>query len=370
MAPVTPRRSPRGHVATDVERKHQVAKSKTDDASENGKKAMIYCILLALQFGLQPMLFKKFSDPLASKNSLIIGTEMTKIIITAFTLAKEGPEARQKIASTWTFLNYLQVAALPAALYAMQNLLMLFGCDWLDAMTVNLLNQTKTLSAALFLYLIMGQRQSPMQLFALFLMLLSAVILTSRSDGMNPFSAFNLSSVGSFSIWSLLANPTENTAVLGMLAIGAASMISGLSTALTQNALSKGRHPIFLSAELASFGIFSLIVTDMFQHNGQSTLLTLQGGGPFKHWTWWTLIPVLSSAVGGIIVGLVTKYAGGVTKGFALIAGIIVTGVVEFVVDGTPLGPKHVFAAGLVSISIWIHSSFKYVAPSIKEKKN
>jgi len=332
-------------------------------------KAVLYCTLLALQFGLQPMLFKKFSAPLASKNSLIVGTEFAKIIITAITLAKEGPEARQKIASTWSCTNYLQVAALPAALYALQNLLMLFGCDWLDAMTVNLLNQTKTLSAALFLYLITGQRQSPIQLFALFLMLMSAVILTSSSDSINPFGSFNLSAVGSFSIRTLLANPSENSAVLGMLAIGAASMISGLSTALTQDALSKGRHALFLSAELASFGIFSVIATDMVQHNGHSTLLTLEDGGPFKHWTWWTLIPVLSSAVGGIIVGLVTKYAGGVTKGFALIAGIIVTGVVEFIVDGTPLGEKHFFAAGLVSISIWIHSSFKYVAPSIKEKE-
>jgi len=360
------RRSPRGH---DAETKADVSAKKEEvKDSSNAMKAMLYCSLLALQFGLQPMLFKKFSAPLASKNSLIIGTELTKIVITAFSLAKEGPEARQKIASTWSVMNYLQVAALPAALYALQNLLMLIGCDCLDAMTVNLLNQTKTLSAALFLYLIMGQRQSLMQLLALFFMLLSAVILTSSSDSLNPFGSFSFSPMGSFS--NLLANPTENTVVLGMLAIAAASMISGLSTALTQNALSKGRHAIFLSAELASFGIISVLVTDVVQHNGHNTLLTLEGGGPFRHWTWWTLIPVLSSAVGGIIVGLVTKYAGGVTKGFALIAGIIVTGVVEFIVDGTPLGGKHVFAAGLVSISIWIHSSFKYVAPHTKEKSN
>ena len=55
----------------------------------------------------------------------------------------------------------------------------------------------------------------------------------------------------------------------------------------------------------------------------------------FDGWTPETLIPVLSNACGGIIVGFVTKYAGGVTKGFALIAGIIVTGMVEFLVDGT-----------------------------------
>jgi hypothetical protein len=66
------------------------------------------------------------------------------------------------------------------------------------------------------------------------------------------------------------------------------------------------------------------------------------------------------------VVGLVTKYAGGVVKGFALIAGtctsaiarfpsvrvpdcsyclqclagILVTGLAQFLVDGKPLGPK------------------------------
>ena len=45
-------------------------------------------------------------------------------------------------------------------------------------------------------------------------------------------------------------------------------------------------------------------------------------------------------AMGGLVVGLVTKYAGGVVKGFALIAGIIITGVAQWLVDGKPLGGK------------------------------
>ena len=46
-------------------------------------------------------------------------------------------------------------------------------------------------------------------------------------------------------------------------------------------------------------------------------------------------------AFGGLVVGLVTKYAGGVVKGFALIAGIIITGIAQFVLENKPLGSKH-----------------------------
>jgi solute carrier family 35 (UDP-sugar transporter), member A1/2/3 len=42
---------------------------------------------------------------------------------------------------------------------------------------------------------------------------------------------------------------------------------------------------------------------------------------------------VLSSAVGGVIVGQVTKHAGSVKKGFALIGGILVTALAQYVAE-------------------------------------
>ena len=52
-----------------------------------------------------------------------------------------------------------------------------------------------------------------------------------------------------------------------------------------------------------------------------------------------------------------TKHAGGVVKGFAMIAGIIVTGLVQWVVYNKPLSFKDFFAILLVSFSIYLHSS-------------
>jgi solute carrier family 35 (UDP-sugar transporter), member A1/2/3 len=123
-----------------------------------------------------------------------------------------------------------------------------------------------------------------------------------------------------------------------MMVFGA-SMLSGLSAALTQRALvgSKPRHPLFFSAELAVYGIIFLLLNAIFNSKESATILA---GGLFNHWTLMTLIPVTTNAFGGLVVGLVTKYAGGVVKGFALIAGLIVTGIAQWIVENKPLQNK------------------------------
>jgi UDP-sugar transporter A1/2/3 len=104
---------------------------------------------------------------------------------------------------------------------------------------------------------------------------------------------------------------------VGVAAIMFASMLSGLSTALTQHALQgQDRNSFLFSAELAVFGIIFLLLK--MAVSGSFSALTL---ADFAGWTWLSCVPVVSQALGGLIVGLVTKHAGGVLKGFALIAG-------------------------------------------------
>ena len=93
------------------------------------------------------------------------------------------------------------------------------------------------------------------------------------------------------------------------------------------------------------------------------------GGSLFSNWTPYTLIPVVTNACGGLVVGLVTKYAGGVRKGFALIAGIVITGLAQYLVDGKELGTKTLYGVLLVSAAIYLHASFP-PRPVAAEKKD
>eukprot|EP01036_Dinobryon_divergens_P032545 gene32545-42158_t len=298
--------------------------------------AVLYCSLLALQFGLQPLIASRLTPPGVSKSSVVIVTEVTKIFIAAVTLMGESSEERQQLFRSWNFIDSLKAAAIPATLYAIQNLAVQYGYVLLDSMTFNLLNQTKTLSAAFWLWIILNQPQSPPQLFALFLLLGAALVLTS---GGSSTSSLSLSG---------------NDYQLGLLVVAAASLLSGISAALTQKNLVgfRKRHPFFFSAELAIYGIVFLLANLLVRSD------VAPGGNLFSNWNLLTLIPVITNAFGGLVVGLVTKYAGSVVKGFSLIAGILITGLAQYLIDGKPLGIKDGVGVMLVSVSIYLHSSF------------
>eukprot|EP01038_Epipyxis_sp_PR26KG_P015373 gene15373-20724_t len=323
--------------------------------NENNKKSVLYCTLLAFQFGLQPMISNRFIARGVSKSSVVIATELGKIIIAIVTIFIENQTSKTKtdVFKHWSISDSLKVAALPATLYAIQNLCVQYGYVLLDSMTFNLLNQTKTLSAAFWLWILMNKKQSFVQMIALFLLLAAAVVLN-----LGPSSSTSVKTMTN--VISGISNYH-----LGLIMVAIASMISGFAAALTQRALvdnSKKRHPYFFSAELAVYGIIFLLINNHFNSD------IAEGGNILSNWNLLTFIPVITNAWGGLIVGLVTKYAGGVVKGFALIAGIIITGLAQYIVEGKPLGMKDLVGIILVSLAIYLHSSYPYYVE--KERKN
>ena len=84
---------------------------------------------------------------------------------------------------------------------------------------------------------------------------------------------------------------------MGLIMVLSASLLSGLSAALTQKALvgSKPRHPLFFSAELAVYGIIFLIVRSLFSSESKLIL----SGDLFAGWTPYTLIPVTLNVSSG-----------------------------------------------------------------------
>ena len=67
----------------------------------------------------------------------------------------------------------------------------------------------------------------------------------------------------------------------------------------------------------------------------------------FDHFTLLTFVPIFTSAVGGICVGLVTKNLGSVAKGFAITIGLILTGVIESVAKGEMLQAEQIVVSSL-----------------------
>ena len=254
----------------------------------------------------------------------------------------------------------MSVALIPAGLYAVQNLAALTAYQNLDALTFNVLNQTKTLSAALCCYLVMGRKQSTLQVLSLLLLLLSALVMEGvvKVDGILPFGANSDDTTIRNSSDGFTEKQWDSRHFThGVAPILIASFISGLAGALSQKNLQGaggGRNPYLFSMELCAASVCILGVSLMFSPDGQE----IAAHGFWKGWTLGTLIPILTNSAGGIVVGLVTKHAGSVRKGFALILGIFLSGVIQAALQTDRKITKGQLLGGiLAAISLYLHSA-------------
>lgn len=254
----------------------------------------------------------------------------------------------------WSISTWISVAGIPAALYAIQNIAALLAYQNLNALTFNVLNQTKTLSAALCCYLVMGRTQSKRQIVALFLLLLSALVmeriltldwLLVGDDGVT---------INDDTLTFLSARHFSH----GVAPVLLASFLSGLAGALSQkNLQNKGRNPYLFSMELCAASSLILLLSLIISPDGK---MIAEEGFFGKDWNYQVFIPIITNAIGGILVGLVTKHAGSVRKGFALIFGILLSGLLQ----NESVSNEQILGGVLAAVSLWLHSSVGKVTAS------
>lgn len=142
--------------------------------------------------------------------------------------------------------------------------------------------------------------------------------------------------------------------VTGVIPVLTASFLSGLAGALSQKSLqTMGRNSYLFTMELCAASIVVLLSSLLLN---SSDAKVIREKGFFHNWTSLTWIPVVTNALGGIIVGLVTKYAGSVRKGFALIFGLLISGILQS--KGEGITSEQVVGGIFAATSLWMHCSF------------
>nr|GEV33257.1 CMP-sialic acid transporter 5 [Tanacetum cinerariifolium] len=249
-------------------------------------------------------------------------------------MAKEG--SLNKALKEWTLIGSLSASGLPAAIYALQNSLLQISYRNLDSLTFSMLNQTKLIFTALFTYMILRQKQSIQQIGALFILILAAVLLSIGEGSRKDYGSGN----------------ADEVVLYGIVPVLIASVLSGLASALCQWASQVKKHSSYLmTVEMSMVGSLCLLASTYKSPDGEA----MRQHGFFYGWTPFTMIPVFINAVGGILVGLVTSYAGGVRKGFVIVSALLVTALLQFVFDGEPPSLFCLFALPLVTMSISIY---------------
>ncbi|XP_031492054.1 UDP-N-acetylglucosamine transporter ROCK1 [Nymphaea colorata] len=311
-----------------------------------GGKVWLYLVLLTLQYGAQPLITKRFTGREVIVTSSVLACEAAKVVCALLFLTTEG--SLRRIFKEWTLIGSLTSSALPAAIYALQNSLLQISYKNLDSLTFSMLNQTKLFFTALFTYLILGQKQSVQQIGALILLIFAAVLL-SIGEGSGKYS----DGYNSDHVW-----------FTGIIPVLVASVLSGLASSLCQWASQVKKHSSYLmTIEMSLIGGFCLLASTYSSPDGEA----IRQYGFFHGWTASTLIPVVFNALGGILVGLVTTYAGGVRKGFVIVLALIVTALLQFIFDGKPPTLYCLMAFPLVVMSVSIYQKYPY---RIKRKES
>lgn len=157
---------------------------------------------------------------------------------------------------------------------------------------------------------------------------------------------------------------SDQVLVYGIIPLMVASVLSGLASALCQWASQVKKHASYLmTVEMSIVGSLCLLASTYKSPDGEA----IRKYGFFHAWTAGTLVPVISNALGGILVGLVTAHAGGVRKGFVIVSALIVTALLQLVFDGKPPSLYCLAALPLVIISISIYQKYPYISRKKEE---
>jgi len=278
----------------------------------------IFCGLLALQFAVQPYLTKTFTEGLDA-GACVAAVEFLKFALCCLCL-----HLRTNSFTTfesWNWRSSLKQAAGPAILYVVSSTAMTFANKSLDAVTCNVIGQTKLLFTALCA--VTTKPLSARKWAGIVVILLAAVVTASDSDGHADAEAY----------W------------WGTAAAFLAALTSAIAAVLAERALvsGRGRDPLVYTAELSLVGIVALLVVHP------------QSFAELGHATPSSAVPITTQALGGIFVAVVTKRIGTLNKSILLVVSLLMTGLLHVFLEGHPPSGRAVFSIFLVIAGLWMY---------------
>eukprot|EP00534_Pseudo-nitzschia_fraudulenta_P015232 CAMPEP_0201246270 /NCGR_PEP_ID=MMETSP0852-20130820/50678_1 /ASSEMBLY_ACC=CAM_ASM_000632 /TAXON_ID=183588 /ORGANISM="Pseudo-nitzschia fraudulenta, Strain WWA7" /LENGTH=436 /DNA_ID=CAMNT_0047544383 /DNA_START=106 /DNA_END=1416 /DNA_ORIENTATION=+ len=341
--------------------------------------SFVLMMLLAVQYAIQPRLSRKYISPKIKKQSVALVEEVAKTSFAAAIFFSKPTAEVQNSLKDWSLSSSLACAGLPAMLYALQGVLQYVSYQHLDSVTFNGLTQTKTLSAALCCWLIMKKAQSPLQMVALSILFGSALVfqgyirvetLWKKNNGKNVSSTDTDSSTtrsGSSKspATTTTSHPTKTKSGsvkynddwwwCGVIPCLGAAFLSGLAGALSQKGLQltgiRGRDPFLYTIEISLFSAITLLI-NMVRLNVFSEM---EWQKQKAYWNWKTLIPIFMKASSGVITALVHKYAGSVSKGFALMFGLVLSNMIQLTMKQESLQSYQILGTFMIMLSTWLH---------------
>lgn len=291
-------------------------------------------VLLAVQNSSKNLLMRYVmkEKPQFLTSAAVIGSECTKLTLSTLYILlverKSFASIVQYFKDDWR--NTLLVSV-PASAYNLQMTLEYIALANLDAAMFSVLVQTKLLFTATFAALVLGKKLKYIQVISLTLLTVGVMLCNMR-----------------------FGDDAKDSSMKGILATLGIAVSSGFASVYTEKVIKTQRqkNPVsgqyslaYTQVQLASMSLLTIgIYACMMDFS------TIMQYGLFHNFNGGAILTVFNSAIGGLIVAGVLKYADSVLKGYATAISVIMTGLLSMMLFGTHL--HVVYFMGIVNVVI------------------
>jgi UDP-sugar transporter A1/2/3 len=355
------------------EKHHKEERHKNDDDNDSStpsgitKTGLSVLILLAFQNCSKNLLlrFVMKEHPQFLTSAAVIGVELIKLFLCiAYIILIE----RQSVYSAVVFIRQDRrntfLMAVPAALYSIQMTLEYVALGNLDAAVFSVLVQTKLLATAGCAVLILRKKIKKVQLISLVLLTVG-VMLCNMKD-------FNRSS-SSVSGGRRLGEEGMDT-TKGIIATLSIAACSGFASVYTEKVI-KAKRTITsrreeelplnqLQTPQPQYGLVytqvqlafvSLVIMGFYCVIMELEEITQKG--LWYGFNFPAYVSIFVSAIGGLTVAAVLKYADAVLKGYATAVSVILTGCLSMILFDTKLNILYFLGIGNVICAVLLYSA-------------
>jgi UDP-sugar transporter A1/2/3 len=229
--------------------------------------------------------------------------------------------------------------AVPASAYNLQMSLEYVALTNLDAATFSVLVQTKLLFTATFAAVVLKKQLKYIQIISLVLLTVGVMLcnMPSKPQADDGTSAYTFDAKTTRGI----------TATLGI------ALSSGFASVYTEKVIKGQRRPSSttsseygLAYSQVQLALMSLATIGLYAC--MKDFREIVRFGLFHNFSGPAYLSVFNSAIGGLIVAGVLKYADSVLKGYATAISVIFTGLLSMLIFGTELGI--VYFMGIINV--------------------
>ncbi|KAI7895246.1 UDP-galactose transporter [Mucor mucedo] len=280
-------------------------------------------------------------DKLYLASTAVLMSEVLKTLVCLVVVYTLLPTHKKTIPKLATFLYHELIVnwretvklALPAILYLIQNNLQYVAATNLDAATFQVTYQLKILTTAFFSVVILKRKLSTRKWIALAILTAGIALVVMPKGEKKIIATEQETSIG------------NQSNAKGLLSVFTACILSGIAGVYFEKIVKTATKEVDLEKD-KNYDSEQAIKTQLWIRNIQLSLFSvilgcifvvgLQDGtkiiqdGFFQNYSYLTWMVILIQAGGGLIVGLVVRYADNILKGFATSISIILSSFISF----------------------------------------